>query len=124
MRTVRIGPKTIPPFLKASPIPKIPAPTLPRNRCISVSTYLQIDNYKSHLRKGLKARLNKIIDCADLLTMLDDQFEYGRLRLFHDQFGHIDFLSVYYCVYHFHSPQFEALMTFLELNTERTKFID
>lgn len=69
--------------------------------------------------------LHKVIDCTDLLTMLDDQFEYGRhFRLFHDQFGHIDFFVVYYCVYHFHSPQFEALKTFLDENKERTKFID
>lgn len=42
IKTVRIGPKMIPPFLKASPMPKIPAPTFPRNRCMRVSTYLKI----------------------------------------------------------------------------------
>lgn len=41
--TVSVGAKTIPPFLKASPIPNIPAPILPRNKCIRVSAYLKVE---------------------------------------------------------------------------------
>lgn len=42
IRMVSVGAKIIPPFLKPSPIPNTPAPMLPRNRCIRVSTYLDV----------------------------------------------------------------------------------
>lgn len=52
--------------------------------------------------------------------MLDDQFEDGHFRQFHDQFGHTVFWLVCYCVYHSHSPQFEVLKTFLAKIRKKT----
>lgn len=76
-------------------------------------------NCESNLRKIASKQGHMMVECTvctGLLTMLDDQFEYDlhlRLHQFHDQSGHIGSLWVYYCVCHFHSPQFEASMTFL-----------
>ena len=39
------GANNNPAFLKASPNAKIPEPTLPLNRCIIVSRYLQLSNF-------------------------------------------------------------------------------
>lgn len=49
-KIVNGGASSNPAFLKASPNAKIPEPTLPLNRCIMVSRYLQLSNYSSLVR--------------------------------------------------------------------------
>jgi len=44
-KIVNGGASINPAFLKASPNAKIPEPTLPLNRCIMVSRYLQLSNF-------------------------------------------------------------------------------